>query len=174
MTNKTTAVVRRLKREDCPVVLQFIKELAEYQKEPQQVEATVEKLEKAFGFVEGTPAVPRGVLVEENGEPVGMAIYFPNFSTWTGCLGVYLEDLYVRPSVRGKGYGKLLLSFLARETVLLGGKRLDWSVLNWNKNAIEVYKRVGAKALHDWIHMRLSDDELESMAKAFPEGVLID
>lgn len=105
--------IREAQRKDCPIILQFIKELAEYEKEPDAVEATVEILEESI-FDKKQAKV---VLLEENGESVGFALYFFNFSTWRGKAGLYLEDLFVRPQHRGKGYGKMLLSYLANQAV---------------------------------------------------------
>ena len=92
-----------------------------------------------------------------------MALYFPNYSTWTAAPGIYLEDLFVRPQYRGKGYGKALLKRLAQEVVAMGGQRLDWSVLAWNKPSIEFYESIGAKKKEEWLGYRLEGEALESM-----------
>ena len=93
-----------------------------------------------------------------------MALYFTNYSTWRGAPGVYLEDLFVRPECRGRGYGKRLLQELAKETKRIGGERLEWSVLKWNEPSIKFYKGIGARQMDEWVGMRVDDEALEKMA----------
>lgn len=93
-----------------------------------------------------------------------MALYFTNYSTWRGAPGIYLEDLFVRPEYRGKGYGKRLLQEMARETKRIGGQRLDWSVLKWNEPSIKFYKAIGAQPMDEWMTMRVDDEALDKMA----------
>lgn len=93
-----------------------------------------------------------------------MALYFTNYSTWRGAPGIYLEDLFVRPEYRGKGYGKRLLQEMARETKRIGGQRLDWSVLKWNEPSINFYKAIGAQPMDEWMTMRVDDEALDKMA----------
>lgn len=93
-----------------------------------------------------------------------MALYFKNYSTWRGAPGIYLEDLFVRPEYRGKGYGKRLLQEMARETKRIGGQRLDWSVLKWNEPSIKFYKAIGAQPMDEWMTMRVDDEALDKMA----------
>lgn len=155
--------IREAQRKDCPTILQFIKELAEYEKEPDAVEANVEILEKSI-FDKKQAKV---VLLEENGESVGFALYFFNFSTWRGKSGLYLEDLYVRPQHRGKGYGKMLLSYLANQAVEQGCPRFEWIVLDWNQPSIDFYKAMGAKSLDEWTVFRLENEKLKDLAKIY-------
>lgn len=155
--------IREAERKDCPIILQFIKELAEYEKEPDAVEATIEILEESI-FEKQQAKV---VLLEEDGQSVGFALYFFNFSTWRGKAGLYLEDLFVRPQYRGKGYGKMLLSYLANQAVKQGCPRFEWIVLDWNKPSIDFYKAMGAKPLDEWTVFRLENEKLQTLAKIY-------
>ncbi len=159
--------IREAERKDCPIILQFIKELAEYEKEPDAVEATIEILEESI-FEKQQAKV---VLLEEDGQSVGLALYFFNFSTWRGKAGLYLEDLFVRPQYRGKGYGKMLLSYLANQAVEQGCPRFEWIfewiVLDWNKPSIDFYKAMGAKPLDEWTVFRLENEKLQTLAKSY-------
>lgn len=157
------ATIRYAERKDCPVILQFIKELAEYEKEPDAVEATEAMLEESL-FDKSQAKV---VLLEEEGESLGFALYFYNFSTWRGKAGLYLEDLYVRPQYRGKGYGKMLLSFLANQAEKEGCPRFEWIVLDWNTPSINFYKSKGAKPLDEWTVFRLENQELKNLAEEY-------
>ncbi len=157
------ATIRLAQRKDSHKILQFIKELAEYEKEPDAVEATAELLEETI-FDNGQANV---VFVEEDGQEVGFALYFFNFSTWRGRAGLYLEDLFVQPLHRGKGYGKLLLSYLANEAVKRGCPRFEWIVLDWNKPSIDFYEAVGAKPLSDWTVFRLENEKLKALAENY-------
>lgn len=159
------AVIRQAHREDCPKILQFIQELAEYEKEPDAVEASVATLEEAIFDKKQANAV----LLEENGKSIGFALYFFNFSTWRGRAGLYLEDLYVQPSYRGKGYGKMLLSYLASQAVKNNCQRFEWIVLNWNKPSIDFYKAMGANPLSEWTVYRLENEALQALAKSYKE-----
>lgn len=158
--------IREAQISDCPIILQFIKELAEYEKEPDAVEANVEILEDTI-FNKKQAKV---VLLEENGESIGFALYFFNFSTWRGKSGLYLEDLFVRPQYRGKGYGKLLLSYLANQAVEQGCPRFEWIVLDWNKPSIDFYKAMGAKPLDEWTVFRLENEKLKDLANEFKKN----
>jgi GNAT superfamily N-acetyltransferase len=157
------ATIRYAERKDCPIILQFIKELAEYEKEPDAVEATEAMLEESL-FDKSQAKV---VLLEEEGESLGFALYFYNFSTWRGKAGLYLEDLYVRPQYRGKGYGKMLLSFLANQAEKEGCPRFEWIVLDWNTPSINFYKSKGAKPLDEWTVFRLENQELKNLAEEY-------
>ncbi len=146
---------------DVPTILGFIKELAAYEKLEHQVVATEALLhEHLFG---NRPAA-EVVIAELDGRPVGFALYFQNFSTFLGCPGVYLEDLYVQPQARGRGIGKALLVHLARLAVARGAGRFDWNVLDWNEPAIAFYKRLGAQVLPDWRTCRVTGEALEALA----------
>ncbi|WP_344449469.1 GNAT family N-acetyltransferase, partial [Actinocorallia aurantiaca] len=141
-------MIRPALPEDVPTILRFIRELAEYERSLDQVEASGEDLRRAlFG---PSPAVFAHLAEDERGEPVGFALWFLNFSTWTGRHGIYLEDLYVTPEARGGGYGKALLTELARIAVERGYARYEWSCLDWNEPSIRFYKSLGAEAMAEW------------------------
>jgi GNAT superfamily N-acetyltransferase len=155
-------MIRPAVPEDVPTILRFIRELAEYERALDQVEATEEDLERAlFG---PAPAVFAHLAENEEGEPVGFALWFLNFSTWTGRHGIYLEDLYVTPEARGRGHGKALLSELARIAVERGYARYEWSCLDWNEPSIRFYKSLGAEAMTEWTGYRLSGRALRMVA----------
>jgi GNAT superfamily N-acetyltransferase len=155
-------MIRTATPTDVPLILDLIRELAEYEKEPQAAVATPEQLnEVLFG---ANPAV-FGLIAEDDGsgEAVGFALWFRNFSTWRGTHGVYLEDLYVRPSARGGGHGKALLTELARICVRSGYSRMEWSVLDWNEPSIGFYKSLGAVPMDGWSVYRLTDSALAEL-----------
>lgn len=141
----------------------MVRELAEYEKALSEAKATPEQLHAAL-FGEN-PSVFAHIAEDDAGDVVGFALWFLNFSTWTGQHGIYLEDLYVRPSARGTGYGKALLAQLARICVERGYTRLEWSVLDWNAPAIAVYRSQGAVPMDEWTVHRLTGDALLAMAK---------
>jgi GNAT superfamily N-acetyltransferase len=146
---------------DIPLVLAFIRELAEYERLTQQVVATEADLEVALF---GARPAAEVVIASLAAVPVGFALFFPNFSTFLGKPGIYLEDLYVRPQARGHGVGRHLLAWLAHATLARGGGRLDWAVLDWNHPSIAFYRGVGAVPLEDWITYRLSGAPLTRLA----------
>lgn len=147
---------------DVPVIHGLIRELAEYEKAPDEAVATEEQLREAL-FGE-RPAVYAHMAVDEaTGEPVGFAMWFLNFSTWRGVHGIYLEDLYVRPEARGGGHGRALLTELARICVERGYQRLEWSVLDWNEPAIGFYQALGARPQDEWTVFRLTDEALTAL-----------
>ncbi len=152
---------RYAKREDCGLVLDFIRELAAYEKMSDQVVATPELLEEWI-FDKQKAEV---VFALEEGREVGFALFFHNFSTFLGRAGIYLEDLFVLPQYRGRGYGKGLLSKLARITVERGCGRLEWCCLDWNTPSIEFYKSLGAVPLEEWTIYRLTGETLHAMAE---------
>lgn len=146
---------------DTPLILQFIRELAAYEREPQAAVATeADILRYAFG---PQPLV-RVVMAEWQDEPAGFALCFFNFSTWEGKPGLYLEDLFVRPAFRGKGIGKALLQHLAAMAVQEGCTRFVWQVLDWNTPAIEFYESQGAKVMRPWLTCRVDGDALQTLA----------
>lgn len=150
------------------LVLSLIRALAEYEREPQAVEATEEMLRQGL-FGRGVGNGGRGasaecLIGEVDGEPKGFAVFFHNYSTWKGRSGMYLEDLFVMPEARGVGLGKALLVHLAKIAVERGCGRLEWSVLDWNTPAIEFYKSLGAKAMEEWTIYRVSGDGLARLA----------
>ena len=147
---------------DAQLILQFIRELAEYEREPQAAVATEADLLR-YAFSE-QPLV-KITMAEWNGEPAGFALWFLNFSTWEGKPGIYLEDLFVRPAFRGHGIGKSLLKHLAAIAVQEGWTRFQWQVLDWNTPAIEFYEAHGAKVLHPWLTCRVEGEALRKLAE---------
>jgi GNAT superfamily N-acetyltransferase len=146
---------------DVPSILRLVIELADYEREADKVHATEAMLHAAL-FGE-KPAV-EAFIAELGGEPVGMALFFHNFSTWTGKKGVYLEDLYVTPAARGTGVGKALLKRLAAIALERDCARLEWAVLDWNTPAIEFYKTLGAEPMTEWTTNRVTGDALRLLA----------
>jgi GNAT superfamily N-acetyltransferase len=152
-----TSPIRPARPEDVPVIASLIRELADYEREPDAAKATDEDLHAAlFG---PSPAVFCH-LAEADHEVVGLAIWFLNFSTWTGKHGIYLEDLFVRPAARGTGLGKALLLTLVDIARERGYGRVEWSVLDWNSSAIEFYRSLGARPMDGWTVWRLDDAAL--------------
>ena len=150
--------------DDVPSILGFIIELAEYEKLAHEVVATEDTLrETLFG---PTPYA-QVIIAELAGVPVGYALFFHNFSTFTGRPGIYLEDLYVQPKHRGQGFGKLLLAYLARKAFDMNCTRVEWSVLDWNQPAIDFYRSIGALPMDGWTVQRWDGDRLASFAKEF-------
>jgi GNAT superfamily N-acetyltransferase len=147
--------------EDVPLILQLIRELAEYERAPTEVVATEEGLRQVLFGVDPAAQV---VIAREAQEPVGFAVYFFNFSTWLARPGLYLEDLFVRPEKRGCGYGRALLLFLAQLAYDRGCGRMEWAVLNWNEPAIQFYRKLGAEPLNEWTVFRLTSDALARLA----------
>jgi GNAT superfamily N-acetyltransferase len=146
---------------DAPLILSFIRKLAEYEKLSHLVVATEANIrENVFG----TNPVAEVLLAYWNGEPVGFALYLRNFSTFLGQPGIYLEDLFVEPEHRGKGIGKALLIRLAQIAIERGYGRLEWAVLDWNTPSIEFYRSLGAVPLDEWTAYRLTGDALSRLA----------
>jgi len=154
--------IRSATRDDIPVILQSIRDLATYERAPNDVIATEDDLMKSL-FDQAAPAAEVR-LAFENSEPVGFALFFHNFSTWIGRHGLYLEDLFVKPEHRGKGYGRALLSDLAKIAQERDCGRMEWAVLDWNEPAIQFYRKLGAKPMHEWTVFRLTPDEIASLA----------
>ena len=146
---------------DCALILRFIRALADYEKMSDQVVAT-EELLREWIFEKGKAEV---LFICEEEKEVGFALFFHNFSTFLGRAGIYLEDLYVLPEYRGKGYGKALLKKLARIAVERGCGRLEWWCLDWNRPSIDFYLSLGAEPMADWTVYRLTGKTLEEMAK---------
>ena len=154
--------IRPARQEEVGVVLQLIHDLAVYEKAPNEVEATEkELLETIFS---SDPKVFCD-LVEVDGEIAGMAIWFLNYSTWQGKHGIYLEDLFVKPEFRGRGYGKALLKHLAKICDEKGYGRFQWWVLDWNSPAIEFYRSLGAVAMDEWTVYRVSGQALKELGE---------
>ncbi|MFF1308477.1 GNAT family N-acetyltransferase [Streptomyces sp. NPDC058307] len=147
---------------DIPAIHALIRELADYERALHEAKATEEQLHEAlFG---PHPAAYAHVATDSTDSVIGYAVWFLNFSTWRGVHGIYLEDLYVRPTARGGGHGKALLTELARLCVERGYQRLEWSVLNWNTPAIDFYESLGARPQNDWTVYRLTDEALVNAA----------
>ena len=149
-------------RNDAPLILAFIKELAVYEKLAHEVVATEETLAETLF---GKHPYAEVVIALYDGQPVGYALFFHTFSTFVGRPGLYLEDVYVQPSMRGKGVGKALMTHLARLAVDRKCRRFEWSVLNWNEPSIGFYKSLGAKPMDEWTVYRLAGESLERLAK---------
>ena len=146
---------------DVATILRFIRELAEFEREADKVVATEALLHEAMF---GERPVAETVIAERDGVPLGMALFFHNFSTWTGWKGLYLEDLYVTPEARGSGVGGALLKHLAGIALDRGCTRFEWSVLDWNERAITFYRSVGAVAMDEWTVNRVSGEALTKLA----------
>ncbi|HKL42343.1 MAG TPA: GNAT family N-acetyltransferase [Clostridia bacterium] len=153
--------IRFATEKDVPLILEFIKNLAEYEELLHEVVATEEVLEESI-FVKNQAEV---IIGEEKGEPVGFALFFHNFSTFLGKANLYLEDLFVKPENRGKGYGKKLLSYLGKIAIERDCERLDWWCLDWNASSIEFYKSLGAIPMDDWTVYRMQGEALKALAK---------
>ena len=157
----TDCEIRTATEADVPVILSLIRELAEYERAPDAVVATEVGLREALFGPKRSAEV---LLALENGEPVGFAVYFHNFSTWLGRPGLYLEDLFVRPAERGKGYGRALLERLAQIAQERGCGRMEWAVLDWNEPAIQFYRKLGAQPMDEWTVFRLTEDGIKRLA----------
>jgi len=152
---------------DVPVLVELIRALAEYEREPDAVEVDETMLAEAL-FAD-SPVV-FATVAEREGVVAGMAIHFRNFSTWTGRLGIYLEDLYVRPEHRGHGVGRALLADLAATARAHGYARVDWSVLDWNEPAIRFYESIGAVPMAGWTGYRLTGEALAAFGSPAPQA----
>ena len=162
---KSQFKIRFAEKADVPLILQFIKELADYEKLLHEVVATEEVLFESL-FVKKSAEV---IIGEENGVPVGFALFFHNFSTFLGKSGLYLEDLYVKPEYRGKNYGKKLLQRLAGIAQERDCERLDWWCLDWNAPSIEFYKSLGALPMSDFTVYRMTKPVIAEFAKGFSD-----
>jgi GNAT superfamily N-acetyltransferase len=156
--------IRKADKADTIIIVEFIRELAEYEKLLDQVKVTEKNLkENLFGerpFAEA-------IIGELNAKPIAFALFFHNYSTFLGKPGLYLEDLYVQPKFRGQGYGKIILSYLAKLAINRNCGRFEWSVLDWNEPAIQFYQKIGAKPMSEWTVQRLDGKALEKLAKEF-------
>lgn len=148
---------------DVQLVFEFIKALADYERLPHEVVATEDLLKQTLF---GERKVAEVVIGYADGIPVGFALYFHNFSTFLGRPGIYLEDLFVKPEFRGKGFGKALLVYLAKITKERNCGRLEWSVLDWNEPSIKFYKSLGAKQMDDWTMYRVTGKALDQLAES--------
>jgi GNAT superfamily N-acetyltransferase len=146
---------------DVPLILGFIRGLAEYERLAHEVAATEELLRETLF---GSRRVAEVLIGDYRGDPVGFALFFHNYSTFLGRPGIYLEDLFVNPEMRGRGFGKMLLAYLAKLAVERQCGRLEWSVLDWNEPSIRFYRRLGAVAMDDWTIYRLTGQALARLA----------
>ena len=146
---------------DVATILGFVRDLATFEREPDAVEATEATLAEALF---GPRPAAEAVIAETDGTVLGFALFFHNFSTWTGKRGVYLEDLYVTPEARGQGVGKALLRHIAELALTRGCARFEWSVLDWNADAIAFYRAIGAIGQDEWTVQRVSGDALLRLA----------
>lgn len=159
MTEKLA--LRYAERKDIPLILEFIKKLAEYEKMSAEVVADEETLEQWI-FNKQKAEV---IFALEDGKEIGFALFFHNFSTFLGRAGIYLEDLYVEPEYRGKGYGKAILKKLAAIAVERGCGRLEWCCLDWNRPSIDFYLSLGAQPMSDWTTYRICGEGLNKLAE---------
>jgi len=153
--------IRVAVEEDVPLIVRFIRELAEYEKLPHECVATEDSVRSTLF---GAPRFAEVLIGEIEKEPAGFALFFHNYSTFLARPGIYLEDLYVRPEFRGKGYGRALLVRLAEIARERNCGRLEWAVLTWNEPAIGFYKSLGARPLDEWITFRLTGKELADLS----------
>ena len=154
-------VVRAAVRGDVATILGFVRELAAFEREPDAVEATEEMLSEALF---GAHPAAEAVIAEQDGQPLGFALFFHNFSTWTGRRGIYLEDLYVTPAARGQGVGRALLRHLAGVAMRRGCGRFEWAVLDWNVDAVAFYRAMGAVGMDEWTVQRVAGPALARLA----------
>ncbi|MBV9496773.1 MAG: GNAT family N-acetyltransferase [Acidobacteria bacterium] len=157
--------IRPATADDVSLIHHFIRELARYEKLEHEVQTTDEFLRETLF---GEKRYAEVIFAEEDGRPVGFALFFHNYSTFLAQPGIYLEDLFVIPEARGKGYGKMLLAELARIAVERKCGRIDWAVLNWNQPAIDFYASIGAVPMTEWHVRRLMGDALHKLAATAP------
>jgi len=162
-----SATIRPAAPADVPLILEFIRALAAFEREPDAVTATEADLLRD-GF--GAQPYYHCLIAEQDGQPAGFAFYFFNYSTWTGRPGLYLEDLFVNPEFRGLGIGKALLARVAAIAVEKNCPRLQWEVLDWNTPAIEFYKSLGAGFLDEWRNVRMTGEALANLAALDENG----
>lgn len=163
-TNIEGFLIRKAEKEDVSIVLDFIKKLAEYEKLSHEVVATEKNLDK---YLFGKEKVAEVVIGYYQEKPVAFALYIYNFSTFLARPGIYLEDLFVLEEYRGKGFGKVLLTYLAKIATEKNCGRLEWAVLDWNEPSIEFYKSLGARFMNEWIINRMTGEALVGLAAQF-------
>ena len=158
-------VIREATEQDIPAILALVQELADYEKAPEEAVGTVDAYRAVLFPETGSPTAWAHVA-EVDGQVVGIAVWFLTFSTWTGRNGLWLEDLYVSPAHRGGGLGRQLMATLARVCTERGYPRMEWTVLDWNTPALEVYRHVGATPQEEWTTQRLTGDALAALGAA--------
>jgi len=163
MNTSSEFQIRPARVEDVPIILELIRDLATYERAPNEVTATEEQL---VDVLFGERPAAEVLLAFEGKSPVGFSVFFHNFSTWLGRPGLYLEDLFVKPEKRGKGYGRALLVDLAKIAHNRGCGRMEWAVLDWNEPAIEFYRALGAKPMDEWTVFRLTRDGIARLAQS--------
>jgi len=156
--------IRSARPDEAALIQELIYELAVFEKAPESAQASLADI--AGAFFAPNPAVYCDFIEDEEGIVQGFAIWFLNYSTWTGTHGIYLEDLYIRPEARGQGYGKAALTHLATICVERGYHRLQWWVLDWNRPAIDFYQDLGAQSMDEWTTMRVEGSALQSLSEA--------
>ncbi len=158
--------LRRAREEDLDTIISLVRALAEYEREPEAVRLAREEFARNLF---GPHPYAEVILAEdETGETAGFALFFHNFSTWTGKPGIWLEDLFVRPEQRGCGYGRALLAEVARIALERGCGRFEWSVLDWNEPSIRFYRALGARPMDEWTTYRVDGEALERLAREGP------
>ncbi|PKF80112.1 GNAT family N-acetyltransferase [Vibrio sp. vnigr-6D03] len=155
--------IRNAVAEDSILIVQFIRELARYEKAEHEVQATEQSIRET---IFGSDSTTHALICELDGKAVGFAVYFFNYSTWVGKYGLYLEDLYVTPDARGTGAGKYILKHLAQIAVAKDCGRFEWNVLDWNQPAIDFYESLGAKPQNEWVGYRLTGKALLDLAES--------
>jgi GNAT superfamily N-acetyltransferase len=148
---------------DVPVILELIRELAEFEQLAHELEVTADSLREALF---GVSAVARALVARRNGEPAGYAVFYRTFSTFVGRPGLFLDDLYVRPAFRKLGIGRALLTGVAQIGAELGGGRFEWITLRWNENAFRFYRSIGASVMSEWALLRMNGNEVRNLAGA--------
>ena len=163
--NTSALRLRPATPQDIPQILTFIRELAQYERAPEQAVATPADMTR---YVFGDQPLAFVVMADWAGEPAGFALWFYNFSTWEGRPALYLEDLFVRPRFRGKGIGKALLKHLAALALDKGCTRYVWQVLDWNTPSLDFYRAMGARVLKEWLTCRVEGEALKRLAQGAP------
>ena len=160
-TNIENFKIRETRKEDVGLILSLIKEIADYENMVEDVIATEESLTKSI-FIDKKAEV---IIGELNGEPIGYALYFFNYSTFIGRAGLYLEDIYIKPEFRAGGIGKEIFKLLGKIAKENGCKRMEWTCLNWNKSSIKFYESMGAIPMDEWTVHRLQENEINKLAQ---------
>ena len=163
MNSQNNFEIRPARVEDVPLILELIRDLATYERAPKEVTATEEQL---VAVLFGEKPVAEVLLAFERKSPVGFAVFFHNFSKWLGRPGLYLEDLFIKPEKRERGYGRALLVDLAKIALDRGCGRMEWAVLDWNEPAIKFYRSLGAKPMEEWTVFRLTRDGIAKLAQS--------
>jgi GNAT superfamily N-acetyltransferase len=166
-SSSTAYSIRPARPDDAELLVSLVRELAVYEKLEQYARATPDDFRR---YLFGPRPAAEAVVAEAGNEPAGFALWYHTFSTFRGCPGIYLEDIFVRPAYRGRGIGKALLATVAAEAVELGQTKLEWSVLNWNEPAMGFYRSLGAWPMDDWMVYRIDGDGLKRLA-AMANGV---